>query len=88
MSRGPGRIILLGGASSSGKSTLAAALQAAMDEPFLHVFADQFVAADMLPQRRENHGPFDWWRQVCARFFVWLPPVPARTGRGRQRPDR
>jgi chloramphenicol 3-O phosphotransferase len=35
--RGPGRIILLNGASSSGKSTLAKALQAALNEPFLHV---------------------------------------------------
>jgi chloramphenicol 3-O phosphotransferase len=32
-----GRIILLNGASSSGKSTLARGLQAAMAEPFLHV---------------------------------------------------
>jgi chloramphenicol 3-O phosphotransferase len=70
MSRGPGRIMLLNGASSSGKSTLAAALQAALDEPFLHVSADQFVAAGMLPQRRENHGPFDWWHQVRPRFFA------------------
>jgi tRNA A37 threonylcarbamoyladenosine biosynthesis protein TsaE len=30
----PGRIILLNGASSSGKSTLARGLQAALEEPF------------------------------------------------------
>ena len=57
---GPGRVILLNGASSSGKSTLAAALQAALDEPFLHVSSDRFVAAGMLPSRREDRGPFDY----------------------------
>lgn len=35
--RGPGRIIFLNGASSSGKSILAKALQEALPEPFLHV---------------------------------------------------
>jgi hypothetical protein len=32
--RGPGQIIFLHGASSSGKSTLAKALQQVLDEPF------------------------------------------------------
>ena len=68
--RGPGRIILLNGASSSGKSTVAAALRAGLDEPFLHVSSDQFVAAGMLPPRREDGGPFDWWHQVRPRFFA------------------
>src|SRR5215211_6631588 len=54
--RGSGRIILLNGASSSGKSALAKALQEALDEPFLHVSSDQFVAAGMLPRRREDDG--------------------------------
>ena len=68
--RGPGRIILLNGASSSGKSALAAVLQAALDEPFLHVSSDRFVAAGMLPPRREDGGPFDWWHQLRPRFFA------------------
>jgi chloramphenicol 3-O phosphotransferase len=68
--RGPGRIIMLNGASSSGKSTLAAALRSVLDEPFLHVSSDQFVAAGMLPTRREDGGPFDWWHQVRPRFFA------------------
>jgi chloramphenicol 3-O phosphotransferase len=68
--RGPGRVILLNGASSSGKSTLAAALQAALDEPFLYVSSDRFVAAGMLPSRREDGGPFDWWHQLRPRFFA------------------
>ncbi len=68
--RGPGRIILLNGASSSGKSTLAKALQEVLDEPFLHVSSDQLVAAGFLPQRREEEGPFEWWRQMRPRFFA------------------
>lgn len=68
--RGPGRVIFLNGASSSGKSTLAIALQRALDEPFLHVSSDQFVSAGMLPDRREELGPFNWWNQMRPRFFA------------------
>lgn len=68
--RGPGRIIFLNGASSAGKTTLATGLRAALDEPFLHVSSDQFVAAGMVPSRRDDGGPFDWWHQVRPRFFA------------------
>lgn len=68
--RGLGRIILLNGASSSGKSTLATALQLVLDEPFLHVSSDHLVAAGILPARREEGGPFDWWLQMRPRFFA------------------
>jgi chloramphenicol 3-O phosphotransferase len=67
--RGPGRVIVLNGASSSGKSRLAKALQHALDEPFLHVSSDQFLAAGILPARRDDSGPFDWWHQMRPRFF-------------------
>jgi chloramphenicol 3-O phosphotransferase len=65
-----GRIILLNGASSSGKSTLAKALQNALDEPFLHVSSDHLVAAGMLPAAREDSGAFNWWHQIRPRFFA------------------
>jgi len=68
--KGRGRIIFLNGASSSGKSTLAKALQAALDEPFLHVSSDHLVDAGLLPQRREHGGAFDWWHQMRPRFFA------------------
>jgi hypothetical protein len=29
-----------------------------------------FVAAGMLPPRRDDGGPFDWWHQVRPRFFA------------------
>jgi chloramphenicol 3-O phosphotransferase len=63
-----GRIILLNGASSSGKSTLARALQAALETPFLHVSSDQFVAAGLLPEKRDVEGPFAW-KEMRPRFF-------------------
>jgi chloramphenicol 3-O phosphotransferase len=61
---------MLNGASSAGKSTLAKALQRVLDEPFLHVSSDHLVAAGMLPERRDDSGPFDWWHQVRPRFFA------------------
>ncbi|MFI7702411.1 chloramphenicol phosphotransferase CPT family protein [Nonomuraea sp. NPDC049480] len=67
--RGPGRVIILNGASSSGKSTLAKALQQTLDEPFLHVSSDHFVTSGMLPERSEEQGPFAWWREMRPRFF-------------------
>jgi len=68
--RGRGRIIFLHGASSSGKSTLAKRLQAALDEPFLHVSSDHLVDAGLLPERRDQGGSFDWWHQIRPRFFA------------------
>src|SRR6187402_1803109 len=62
-----GRIILLHGASSSGKSTLARALQEVLDEPFLHLASDMLAVG--LPERREPAGPFLWWGNVRPRFF-------------------
>jgi chloramphenicol 3-O phosphotransferase len=64
-----GRVVLLNGASSSGKSTLARGLQNALDTPFLHVSSDQLIAAGVLPSRREVDGPFAWWEEMRPRFF-------------------
>jgi chloramphenicol 3-O phosphotransferase len=62
-----GRIILLNGTSSSGKSTLARALQAALDEPWLVVGIDTVVYA--LPGAWLNAPR---WSQV----FEYVPPEP------------
>lgn len=67
--RGPGRIIFLNGAFSSGTSTLAKAMQEALPEPFLHVSPDHLVASGMLPARRDPDSPFGWWQQMRPRFF-------------------
>jgi chloramphenicol 3-O phosphotransferase len=63
-----GKIILLNGASSSGKSTLARRLQAALPEPFWHFSIDHLKAADMLPIARIESGEFPW-PSLRPRFF-------------------
>lgn len=47
------RIVLLNGAGSAGKSSIARALQAMTAAPFLHVQMDAFL--DMLPAVYQNH---------------------------------
>ncbi|SEN41003.1 chloramphenicol 3-O phosphotransferase [Chitinophaga rupis] len=56
-----GKIILLNGASSAGKSTLCGALQAELTVPFLQFSLDFFMFnSKVLPKRREQTGPFSW----------------------------
>jgi chloramphenicol 3-O phosphotransferase len=55
-----GAIILLNGASSSGKSTLARAIQAKIDAPFWHISIDHLRDAGVLPLARIKRGAFDW----------------------------
>ena len=64
-----GRIILLNGASSSGKSTLARAVQDSLDTPLPHLTSDQLVDGGALPRRREAAGPFAWVGEMRPRFF-------------------
>ena len=46
-------MVILNGAGSSGKSSIARALQSMTTEPFLHVAMDTFL--DMLPASHWNH---------------------------------
>jgi chloramphenicol 3-O phosphotransferase len=55
-----GKIILINGASSAGKSTLARALQAKLEEPFWHYSIDHLREANVLPMERIVAGEFDW----------------------------
>jgi chloramphenicol 3-O phosphotransferase len=56
-----GKIIMLNGASSSGKSTLCEILQNELNEPFLRFSLDFFMFnSPVLPKRRELDGPFSW----------------------------
>lgn len=64
-----GRIILLNGASSSGKSTLARALQAQMPEPFWHISIDHLRDSGVLPSERIRAKEFDW-RTMREPFFI------------------
>jgi chloramphenicol 3-O phosphotransferase len=63
-----GKIILLNGASSSGKSTLARGLQAMSAEPFWHVSVDHLHAAGVLPEARIRSREFPW-PTLRPRFF-------------------
>ena len=55
------KIILISGASSAGKSTLAKALQALLDEPFLRFSLDLLMfGGEVLPARRDTAGAFSW----------------------------
>lgn len=61
----PGKIVFLNGTSSAGKTTLAKALQASLDEPYLCMGIDHFLSS--VPQRLfvytddENHPAVEGW---------------------------
>lgn len=55
-----GQIIFLHGASSSGKSTLARALQAAAPVPFWHISIDHLRDSGVWPLERVRQGDFEW----------------------------
>ncbi len=78
----PGRIILLNGASSSGKSSLARALQRQLDEPFWHWSIDHLLAARVLPHERLASGEFAWARLRPAFFEGFHRSIPALAGAG------
>jgi len=62
------KIILLNGPSSVGKSTLAAALQESLAEPFWRFSIDHLRAAKVLPNTRIASGEFPW-AELRASFF-------------------
>lgn len=79
----PGRIILLNGASSAGKSTLCRALQAQLDEPFLQFSLDFLMfGAEVLPGRRDRNGPFSWAAMRPRLFEGYYACLPALAGAG------
>jgi chloramphenicol 3-O phosphotransferase len=61
-------VIFLHGASSSGKSTLARALQAKLPVPFWHYSIDHLRDSGVLPSARIKDGDFQW-RDMRAAFF-------------------
>ncbi|MFN3670560.1 MAG: chloramphenicol phosphotransferase CPT family protein [Bosea sp. (in: a-proteobacteria)] len=64
-----GHIILINGESSSGKSTLARALQSSIALPFWHISIDHLRDHGVLPSARIKTGEFDW-RSMRDAFFV------------------
>lgn len=55
-----GKIILINGASSSGKSTLSRLLQQNLTEPFIHFSYDHLRDSKAIPIERFRNGDFDW----------------------------
>lgn len=62
------QIIFLHGASSSGKSTIARALQDQIETPFWHISIDHLRDAGVLPMNRFRNGEFRWG-DARAAFF-------------------
>jgi len=78
----PGKIILLNGASSAGKSSLARALQAQLEEPFWHYSIDHLLAAGILPRERIASGEFAWAALRPAFFDGFHRSIPALAAAG------
>ncbi len=77
-----GKVILLNGASSSGKSTLARALQAKMEFPFWHISIDHLIAAQILPSERIKSGEFPWKELRLPFFEGFHNSIPALASAG------
>lgn len=77
-----GKIILLHGASSSGKSTLARALRARLPEPFWHYSIDHLRDSGVLPLERINSGEFAWSGMRAAFFEGFHSSLTAFAGAG------
>ena len=74
-----GKIILINGESSSGKTTLARALQKKLEEPFWHFSIDHLREAKVLPMERIKSGEFAWpaMRPAFSRASIAVcPPSP------------
>ena len=78
----PGKIILINGASSSGKSTLARELQQTLQMPFWHFSFDHLRDSNALPMARIRSGDIDWstMRPTVFDGFHRCLPVLAEAG--------
>jgi chloramphenicol 3-O phosphotransferase len=56
----PGKIIIINGPSSSGKTTLALALQKQLDLPFIRFSFDLFIDHKAFPSEQIKSGKFSW----------------------------
>lgn len=75
-------IIFLHGASSSGKSTLAKAVQAQINQPFWHISIDHLRDAGVLPSARFASKEFDWKAHRAAFFDGFHASLAAYAGAG------
>lgn len=60
MTTSKGKIIIINGPSSSGKTTLALALQKKLDVPFIRFSFDLFLEHEAFPMEQIKNGKFSW----------------------------
>ena len=77
-----GKVILINGASSAGKSTLARAVQKQIDEPFWHLSIDHLRESGVLPLDRVRTGDFAWKSMRPAFFQGFHNALPAIAAAG------
>ena len=77
-----GKIILINGASSVGKTTLSRALQNKLEEPFWHFSIDHLREARVLPMERIKGGEFAWPAMRPAFFEGFHCSLPALAAAG------
>lgn len=77
-----GQVILLNGASSSGKSSIAREVQARIGAPFWHYSIDHLRDAGVLPLDRIRSGEFPWAAQREAFFEGFHRSLAAFVGPG------
>jgi chloramphenicol 3-O phosphotransferase len=77
-----GKVILLNGTTSSGKSSIARALQSEIDEPFWHFSIDHLRDAGVLPLDRIRRGEFPWTALRDTFFEGFHRSLPAFLGAG------
>jgi chloramphenicol 3-O phosphotransferase len=84
----PGKIILLNGPSSSGKTTLALALQKQLDISFIRFSFDLFLDHKAFPREQIKSGKFSWEEMRPAIFRGIHQCLPELERREMQRGDR
>ncbi len=72
-----GKIILINGPSSAGKSTLALALQKQLGVPFIRFSFDLFIEQKVFPREQLKSGKFSWEQMRPAVFRGLHQCVPA-----------
>ena len=78
----PGKIIILNGPSSSGKTTLALALQKELDIPFIRFSFDLFLDHKAFPSEAMKSGRFSWDQMRPAVFRGIHQCLPALANAG------
>ena len=73
----PGKVIIINGPSSSGKTTLALALQKQLDVPFIRFSFDLFLDHKALPSEQIRNGTFSWEQMRPSVFMGLHQCIPA-----------